>query len=179
MRTLILLLALLALGGCGTGSASSFGEVALRLPAKPSADEAGLFLATARGYDEGEGVELQVTRRGRADYRLVARPPAGCVAVMAVVRPAKLVLCVDRFTLSDQRDEVVAVVRALMRGYTQTQREPDEAVAAMREQVDGLDRDALSARLDDAIPTWTAGAPYFGQLAPGPRRDPSVAADAH
>jgi hypothetical protein len=179
VRALAVPLAVLALAGCGgAGSTGSFGEVALRLPPRPSANEAGVFLATERGYDEGEGVELQLTRRGRADFRLVARPPEGCVAIMAVVRPAKLVLCADRFTLSDDRPEAVAVVRALRRGYTQAQLEPDEAVEAMLEQVGGLDRAALSARLDDAIPTWTAGAPYFGELAPGPGRDPSVAADA-
>jgi ABC-type nitrate/sulfonate/bicarbonate transport system substrate-binding protein len=97
---------------------------------------------------------------------------------MAVVRPAKLVLCADRTTLEDERDKVVAVVRALARGYKQAQLEPDEAVAAMVARQPGLDAAKLSAGLDAAAPTWTEGAPYFGQLAPGPDRDPSVAADA-
>ena len=51
-----------------------------------------------------------------------------------------------------------------MRGYTQAQLEPEEAVDAMAAQLPGLDRDALSTALDEAIPTWTAGAPYFGEL---------------
>ena len=38
---------------------------------KPSADEAGVYLATARGYDEAEGVTLEVARSGDADFRLV------------------------------------------------------------------------------------------------------------
>src|SRR4051794_18733391 len=98
---------------------------------------------------------------------------------MAVVRPAKLVLCVDPFILQDQRDEVVAVVRALSRGYTQAQLEPEEAIAAMAEAVPRAGAARLASELDKAAPTWTEGAPYFGQLAPGPNRDPSVAADAH
>jgi hypothetical protein len=72
----------------------------------------------------------------------------------------------------------VAVARALRRGYTQAQLEPDEAVAAMDGQVPGLDRDQLSTELDEVAPTWTAGAPYFGALSAGPGRDPTVMPDA-
>jgi hypothetical protein len=169
----------LALSGCGaTASSGSFGDTALVLGATPAADEAGVYLATARGYDIAEGVTLKLAREGHADFRLVARPSGGCVAVMAVVRPAKLVLCVDKVTLGEQRPRVIAVARALRRGYTQAQIEPDEAVAAMISQVPGLDRAGLSASLDEVAPTWTAGARYFGELAPGPDRDPSVAAEA-
>ena len=138
----------------------------------PSANEAGVFLATARGYDEAEGVTLKVARSGDADFRLVTTPPRGCVVVMAVVRPDKLVLCVDEVILQDERPEVLAVVRALSRGYTQAQMEPDEAVSAMDGQVPGLDRDQLSTELDKVASTWTAGAPYFGQIASGPGARP-------
>ena len=169
----------LVLAGCGgTQAQSSFGEVPLVLEDTPSADEAGVFLATARGYDTAEGVTLQPERSGRADFRLVKRPPAGCVAVQVIVRPDKLVLCADEFTLQEDREKVVAVARVLRRGYTQAQLEPDEAVSAMTEQVPELDRERLSAELDDAVATWTAGAKYFGELAPGPDRDPSIARDA-
>ena len=48
----------------------------------------------------------------------------------------------------------------------------------MVQEVPGLDRDRLSTELDAAAPTWTAGAPYFGEIAAGPGRDPSVARDA-
>jgi hypothetical protein len=165
----------LALAGCGGVQGSSqFGDVALVLQDKPGADEAGVFLATQRGYDEAEGVTLQVARSGNADFRLVATPPKGCIAVMAVVRPSKLVLCADEITLQDERPKVLAVVRALTRGYTQAQLEPDAALAAMEGQVPGV----TEAQLDAAAPTWTEGAPYFGQLSPGPGRDPTVARDA-
>jgi ABC-type nitrate/sulfonate/bicarbonate transport system substrate-binding protein len=178
VKTVALLLACVALSGCGgTASQSRFGEVPLQLGAS-GADEAGVYFATGRGYDEAEGVELQVTGEP-ADLQLVARPPEGCIAVLAIVRPAELVLCADEITLQDERDKVVAVARALRRGYLQAQLEPDEAVEAMLAQVPGLDRDRLSTELDAAAPTWTAGAPYFGELAPGPGRDPSVARDAN
>ena len=179
MRLSALLLTVLVLAGCGgTQSTGSFGDVPLVLGDTPAADEAGVFLATARGYDTAEGVTLEVTRDGRADFRLVTTPPKGCTAVMAVVRPAKLVLCADEITLQDERPKVLAVVRALTRGYTQAQLEPDEAVAAMEGQVPGLSHDQLSTELDAVAPTWTAGARYFGELSAGPGRDPTIAADA-
>jgi ABC-type nitrate/sulfonate/bicarbonate transport system substrate-binding protein len=179
VRLSALLLTVLVLAGCGgTQSTGSFGDVPLALGDTPGADEAGVFLATARGYDTAEGVTLEVTRDGRADFRLVTTPPKGCTAVMAVVRPAKLVLCADEITLQDERPKVLAVVRALSRGYTQAQLEPDEAVEAMTSQVPGLDRNRLSTQLDEVSSTWTAGAPYFGQLARGPGRDPTVVPDS-
>jgi ABC-type nitrate/sulfonate/bicarbonate transport system substrate-binding protein len=175
VRIPAVLLACVIVAGCGgTASTSRFGEVPLSLASSPGADEAGVYFATARGYDEAEGVELRLTQ-DRADFRLVAQPPEGCIAVLAVVRPQKLVLCADEVTLQDERPKVLAVARALRRGYLQAQMEPDEAVAAMVEQVPSLDRDRLSTDLDAAAPTWTAGAPYFGELAPGPGRDPSIA----
>jgi ABC-type nitrate/sulfonate/bicarbonate transport system substrate-binding protein len=179
VRISALLIAAFVLAGCGgTQSTSSFGDVPLVLGDTPGADEAGVFLATARGYDTAEGVTLEIAREGNADFRLVTAPPKGCIAVLAVVRPAKLVLCADEITLQDERPKVLAVVRALTRGYTQAQMEPDEAVAAMAEQVPGLDRNRLSTQLDEVASTWTAGAPYFGQLTAGPGRDPTVVPDA-
>jgi hypothetical protein len=172
MRLPALLVLLVALAGCGgTQTTSTFGDVGIVLPDPPGADEAGVYFALARGYDEAEGVTLKPANEG--DFRLVAEPPEGCVPVMAVVRPDRLVLCVDSVVLTESRPKAVAVVRALMRGYTRAQLEPEEAVEAMMGEVPGLDRDALSRALDDAAPSWTAGAPYLGEL-PGS----SVAADA-
>jgi ABC-type nitrate/sulfonate/bicarbonate transport system substrate-binding protein len=179
VRISALLLVALTLAACGgTQSTSSFGDVALVLGDTPRADEIGVYLATARGYDTAEGVTLELSREGTADFRLVTSPPKGCIAVLAIVRPAKLVLCADEITLQDERPKVLAVVRALSRGYTQAQMEPDEAVAAMAGQVPGLDRNQLSTQLDEVSSTWTAGAQYFGQLAAGPGRDPTVVPDA-
>ena len=179
MRIPALLLTVLALAACGsTQSTGQFGDVSLALGDTPGADEVGVYLASARGYDAAEGVTLNIARSGTADFRLVARAPAGCVAIMAIVRPAKLVLCTDEILLQDERPKVVAVVRALSRGYRQAQLEPDEAVSAMQGKVPGLDRNQLSTQLDTVAPTWTAGARYFGELAPGPGRDPTIARDA-
>jgi ABC-type nitrate/sulfonate/bicarbonate transport system substrate-binding protein len=179
VRSAALFITALALAACGgVQSSSQFGDVALVLQDKPSADEAGVYLATARGFDEAEGVTFKLARSGDADFRLVTTPPEGCVTVMAIVRPTKLVLCADEITLQDERPKVLAVVRALTRGYTQAQLEPDEAVAAMHGQVPGLSHDQLSSELDAVAPTWTAGAKFFGELTAGPGRDPTVAADA-
>jgi ABC-type nitrate/sulfonate/bicarbonate transport system substrate-binding protein len=179
VRFAALSIVVLALAGCGGVQGSSqFGDVSLVLQDKPSADEAGVYLATARGYDEAEGVTFKLARSGTADFRLVASPPPRCIAVLAIVRPRKLVLCADEITLQDERPKVLAVVRALTRGYQQAQLEPDEAVAAMDGQVPGLSHAQLSTELDEAAPQWTAGAPYFGELDAGPGRDPTVAADA-
>jgi ABC-type nitrate/sulfonate/bicarbonate transport system substrate-binding protein len=176
--TLIALALVLASCG-GVQSSNSFGDVPLSLGDAPTADEAGVYLATQRGYDTAEGVTLALERSGDADFRLVADPPEGCIAVLAIVRPDKLVLCADEVILQDDRAKVIAVARALARGYTQAQKEPTEAVGAMTEQLPEADREALSAAVDEALPTWTAGARFFGELEPGPGRDPSIARDAN
>jgi ABC-type nitrate/sulfonate/bicarbonate transport system substrate-binding protein len=93
---------------------------------------------------------------------------------MAIVQPARLLLCVDRETLAEDRPKVQAVVQAVQRGYVQAQLEPDEAVAAMVAQVPRLDAARVSAHMDDVAPTWSEGAAFIGQLAPGPGRDASI-----
>jgi hypothetical protein len=170
---LALAFAVAGCGGADTGGA--YGDAVLSLGARPSAEDAGIYLATQRGYDTAVGVTLHVRRTGATEFRLLPRPAGRWVAVMAVVRPARLLLCVDRSTLQEERGKVVAVVQALQRGYAQAQLEPDEAVAAMVAAVPGLDAARISARMDDVAPTWSAGAPFIGQLAPGPGRDATVA----
>src|SRR5690349_17085387 len=102
VRPLTLLLATLVLAGCGaTGSTGEFGEVPLRLPKTPSANDVGVYFASSRGFDEAEGVTLQPIREGTTDFRITDRPGANCVAVLAIVQPDRLVLCVDKFILSD------------------------------------------------------------------------------
>ena len=45
------------LAGCGgTQSTGEFGDVPIVLGDTPTADEAGVYLATERGYDTAEGV---------------------------------------------------------------------------------------------------------------------------
>jgi ABC-type nitrate/sulfonate/bicarbonate transport system substrate-binding protein len=76
------------------------------------------------------------------------------------------VLCVTRQTLDERRPMVRAAVRALQRGYTQAQLEPDVAVDAIAEQVRGADREVLTAQLDAVAPAFTAGAARVGELRP-------------
>jgi hypothetical protein len=178
VRLAPILLALI-FAGCGaTQTASQFGDVPLRLPAQESANDAGVYLATYRTYDEGEGAELVLSREGDADFRLTADPPPGCITVMAVVPPDRLVLCVDEVILQDDRARVLAVVRALQRGYAQAQREPEEAINAMTAQIEGADREALLAELDRDAARWTAGQPFLGAVRRGTATDSSIAREA-
>jgi ABC-type nitrate/sulfonate/bicarbonate transport system substrate-binding protein len=179
VRLLALALLIGLLAGCGAGDAGgAFGDVTLALDSAPDANDVGVYLASARGYDEAEGVVLKVVRNGPADFSLRTdaelRRSRDLVGVMAIVQPAKLVLCVDRETLDEQRAMVKAAVRALQRGYLQAQLEPDEAVQAMASQVPGLDTSAIAAQLDRVAPSWSTG-PFLGALPAGRRFDRSVA----
>lgn len=181
MRLSALLVLAATLSACGgVRSTGAYGPVSLSLGGPPGADDAGVYLASSRGYDTAVGVQLQIQRSGDADYRLLSAPAlrathGDCVGVMAIVRPAKLVLCARREVLQDSRGEVQAVVEALQRGYLQAQLEPAEAVAAMAAEVPGLDTAAVSASLDAVAPTWTAGAPFMGELPKAPGFDPTIA----
>jgi len=184
----VLRLALIALlgvliSGCGgsTGGDRPNEDATLLLDSAPSAVHAGIYLATERGYDEAEGVTLEVRRPGAAvaklrdgradfailDVRDLARARergADIVGVYAVLqRPRGPVLCVTRTTLEDRRPLVRAAIRALQRGYAQAQVEPDSAVAALLEQA-RADRAELAAQLDAVSPSFTSGARAPGEL---------------
>jgi putative hydroxymethylpyrimidine transport system substrate-binding protein len=285
----VLLVLALALAGCGstTGQDRPGGEATLLLDFAPNAVHAGVYLATSRGYDEAEGVELKIRapgqstdalkllESGRADMAILDIHDLGLareqghdiVGVMAFVQrplaavlaqpsirsprdlegeragvtglpsddavldsivsgdggdPAKvrkttigfqavkallagrvagatafwnaegvalkrerpemrefrvddygappypeLVLCVTRATLEDDAPVLRATIRALQRGYGEAQRDPESAVAAIREAEPRLDEAALTAELDAVDEAFTAGARAFGQLKPG------------
>jgi ABC-type nitrate/sulfonate/bicarbonate transport system substrate-binding protein len=180
VRRLAVLLLVTALAGCGGArSTGSFGDVTVALGSSPGANDVGVYLAQARGFDEAEGVSFKLVN-DRPDLRLMSdaelRRSPGWVGVMAIVQPAKLVLAVRRDTLDDERAMVAASVRALQRGYLQAQLEPEEAVQAMASQVPGLDVAAVLSELDQAAPRWSAGAPFLGALPAGREFDRSVAA---
>jgi ABC-type nitrate/sulfonate/bicarbonate transport system substrate-binding protein len=111
----ILLAALLALAGCGgtTGSDRPNREATLLLDFTPNAVHAGIYLATSRGYDDAEGVQLEVRAPGAStdalrllqggrtdmaildihDLGLARQEGADIVGVMALVqRPLAAVL---------------------------------------------------------------------------------------
>jgi putative hydroxymethylpyrimidine transport system substrate-binding protein len=283
----LLLVALLALAGCGTSGEERPNETArLLLDFTPNAVHAGIYVASSRGFDEAEGVKLEIRKpgastdalkllqAGRADMAildihdlgiarekgldlvgvmaLVQRPLAAVLAQPAIRTPKdlegkragvsglpsdsavlrsvvqgaggdpdrvrettigfeavkallarriaaatafwnvegvalherrpgirefrvddygapsypELVLTVTRATLEDHPSLVKATIRALQRGYTQTQNDPESAVSTMLDREPGLDRAALSAQLDAVAPAFTAGAAEFGQLSP-------------
>ena len=143
----------------------------------PGADEAGVYFATAARLRHAEGVELRARTLGQR--RLPARRATrrtGCVAVLAIVRPGQARAVRGRGDPAGRaRQGRGRRARAARAATRRRSCEPDEAVGAMVEQVPELDRDELSTQLDAAAATWTAGAQYFGELAPGPGRDPSVA----
>jgi ABC-type nitrate/sulfonate/bicarbonate transport system substrate-binding protein len=181
VRCLAVLLLVTAFAGCGgTRSTGSFGDVTVALDSAPGANDVGVYLAQARGFDEAEGLSLKFAPADRADLRLMSeatlRSSPDWVGVMAIVQPAKLVLAVRRDTLDDERAMVRAAVRALQRGYLQAQIEPEEAVQAMAAQVPELDVEAVQSALDRAAPSWSAGAPFLGALPAGREFDRSVAA---
>jgi putative hydroxymethylpyrimidine transport system substrate-binding protein len=285
LKPILLLCAVIALAGCGgAGSDRPNQEATLLLDFTPNGVHAGIYVATARGFDDAEGVTLEVQapgastdalrqlQGGRADMAildihdlgLARQEGADVVGVMAVVQrplasvlarpevrrprelegrrvgvtglpsdvavlrsvvagdggdpdrvrtttigfeavramlagrvdgatafwnvegvalrerrpdtqefrvddfgaPAypELVLCVSRRTLEERRPVVEATIRALQRGYTQAQNDPESAVTALLEADSGLDREAAQAQLDAVAPAFTAGARAYGEL---------------
>jgi ABC-type nitrate/sulfonate/bicarbonate transport system substrate-binding protein len=187
MSRLLLLVAVLALAGCGgRGEAGRVDATeTLLLDSSPRAEHAGIYLAVARGYDRTEGVELRIRppggpgalellRTGRVNAALMDpedQPTArgrgdDIIGVMAVVQRPLLTLVVTRDTLTDHRPEIRALIRALQRGYVETLTDPESSVSAMVDQQEGLDRAAVAASLDAIGSAFTEGAPVYGALVP-------------
>jgi ABC-type nitrate/sulfonate/bicarbonate transport system substrate-binding protein len=112
-------------------------------------------VAAATAFWNVEGVALHALRPGTREFRVddFGAPPY-----------PELVLCVTRSTLDEQRPVVEATIRALRRGYDETQNDPESAVATLVEANPDLDRAAAAAQLDAVSPAFTAGADVYGQL---------------
>jgi ABC-type nitrate/sulfonate/bicarbonate transport system substrate-binding protein len=185
MSRVLLLAVVLALAGCGGREADRVDATeTLLLDTQPRAVHAGAYLARARGYDQAEGVRLQIRKPGGSAGALellrtgrvnlaVMRPseqPAATgrgddiVGVMAVVQRPLLALVVTRDTLTDHSAEVRAVIRTLQRGYVEAQVDPESAVSALVDAEEGLDRARVAADLDAIGPSLTAGARVYGAL---------------
>ena len=114
-------------------------------------------VAAATAFWNVEGVALRAKRPGIREFR---------VDRYGAPSYPELVRCVTRATLEVRPALVRATIRALQRGYSETQNDPESAVSAMLEAEPGLDRADLSAQLDAVAPEFTAGAAEFGQLRP-------------
>ena len=114
-------------------------------------------MAGATAFWSAEGVELKAQRPGTREFR---------VDDYGAPSYPELVLCVTRRTLDEQKPMIRATIRALQRGYGETQRDPESAVSAMLAAEPDLDRESLSAQLDAVDEAFTAGARAFGQLKP-------------
>jgi len=112
-------------------------------------------VAAATAFWNVEGVALKAERPDTKEFRVddYGAPPY-----------PELVLCVTRTTLDEKRPVLEATIRALRRGYTETQNDPESALSALGDANPDLDRDAASAQLDAVAPAFTAGADYYGQL---------------
>jgi putative hydroxymethylpyrimidine transport system substrate-binding protein len=115
-------------------------------------------VAGATAFWNAEGVALRRERPEMQEFRVddYGAPPY-----------PELVLCVTRATLEDDARTIRATIRALQRGYGETQRDPESAVAAMRAAEPRLDEAGLTAELDAVDEAFTAGARGFGELKPG------------
>jgi ABC-type nitrate/sulfonate/bicarbonate transport system substrate-binding protein len=102
-----------------------------------------------------EGVALKEKRPGTREFRV---DDYGAPAY------PELVLCATRRTLDEKRPVLQATIRALQRGYTQAQNDPESAVGALVDADTGLDRAAAAAQLDAVAPAFTAGARAYGEL---------------
>jgi putative hydroxymethylpyrimidine transport system substrate-binding protein len=114
-------------------------------------------VAAATAFWNVEGVAVREKRPGIREFRV---DDYGAPAY------PELVLTVTRATLEDHPALVRAAIRALQRGYTETQNDPESAISTMLGREPGLDRAALAAQLDAVAPAFTAGAAEFGQLQP-------------
>jgi putative hydroxymethylpyrimidine transport system substrate-binding protein len=109
----------------------------------------------ATAFWNAEGVAL---RRRRPEVREFRVDDFGAPAY------PELVLAVTRTTLDERRPLVEAAVRALQRGYTEVQADPEAGVQTLAGAVDGLDPASLAAELDAVLPAFTAGARFPGEL---------------
>jgi ABC-type nitrate/sulfonate/bicarbonate transport system substrate-binding protein len=166
-------------GSVGTGSADA--DLTLLLGEPPSGVHAGIFLATARGFDEAEGIDLDVRgagdpvrllRRDRVQAVLLDREAvegsrAVCVMALTQTPEPDRFVCVSRTLLDTSRAEVAALVRAIQRGYSEAVVDPESAVQAVLSARPGLALESVTAELDEALPSFSAGVPAIGFL----RRD--------
>jgi putative hydroxymethylpyrimidine transport system substrate-binding protein len=119
-------------------------------------------VAGATAFWNVEGVALRAERPDAQEFRV---DDFGAPAY------PELVLCVTREALEEKRSLIAATIRALQRGYSQAQADPESAVTALVDAESGLDREAAQAQVDAVAPAWSAGARTYGELREDVLRD--------
>jgi ABC-type nitrate/sulfonate/bicarbonate transport system substrate-binding protein len=178
-RPLGLLIAGLVLTGCGAATSTQTDQdVTLLLGGPPTAQDAGIYLAIERGFDEAEGVRLEIRRSGdpvtllrggrvQAALMDVAQArSAHAICVMALrqaPQPGPYV-CVQQTAIEDDPATVAAIVSAIQRGYGEATADPESAVQAIVTRAPGIDYQKTLAELNTITPSFAAGAPFIGWL---------------
>lgn len=194
--------AALALAGCGTvGDDRPEVDATIVLDGPPQAYDAPIAAAAQRDFDGAEGVQLIVRpprgagdglralSRRRADFvvldadRLTTNPRL--VGVMALVnapdgnRAPRIVLATSRARLAEDPSVAKATVAALLRGYAQTQVDPESSLSDLQTEFEGLNRAALSTQYEAVEQQLFPPGRPLGALPQGDRRyDTSVVAAA-
>lgn len=178
-RLIGMLVAGLVMTGCGAGSPTSTDtDITLLLGGPPAAVHAGIFLAVERGYDQAEGVQVNIRRSGdpvalmksaRVQAALMDTAQAraaGAVCVMAVrqePQPGPF-LCVQKTALEDSPATISSLVSAIQRGYGEATADPESAVQAILARAPGLNFQTTLDELNAVTASFGAGAPFLGWL---------------
>lgn len=186
-------LAALALAGCGTvGDDRPEVDATIVLDGPPQAYDAPIAAAAQRDFDGAEGVQLTMRTpraadegiralfRRRADFvvldadRLTTNPRL--VGVMALVnapdgdRAPRIVLATSRARLAEDPSIAKATVAAILRGYEQTQVDPESSLSDLQSQFEGLNRAALTNQYEAVEQQLFPPGRPLGALPRGDRR---------
>jgi NitT/TauT family transport system substrate-binding protein/putative hydroxymethylpyrimidine transport system substrate-binding protein len=112
-------------------------------------------VAAATAFWNDEGVALAHTRPGFKAFR---------VDRYGAPSYPELVLCTTRRDLVANRTLARAVVRALVRGYGTTVRDPRRSAADLEARAPGLDPTLTAAQLAAVIPAFTGSRGAVGEL---------------
>ncbi|MDO8213281.1 hypothetical protein [Conexibacter sp. CPCC 206217] len=200
--TLLVLLAALALAGCGTvGDDRPEVDATLVLDGRPQAYDAPIAAAVQRGFDSAEGVHLRLRAPrapgaglralldDRADFAVISADQLSgqpeLVGIMALTnaptgaRAPRLILTTTRERLDEDPSIAKAAVAGILRGYDQTLTDPASSLSDLQEQFPGLNRRRLEAALPAAGQAMYPPSRLQGALPLNdPRYDTSVVREA-
>ncbi|HWH94877.1 MAG TPA: ABC transporter substrate-binding protein [Baekduia sp.] len=111
----------------------------------------------ATAFWNAEGVALKARRPDVNEFR---------VQDFGAPSYPELVLATSREALETNGPVVRATIRALRRGYEGAINDPESAVSALTDEEPTLDRALTQKELDAVSASFTAGADFYGQLAP-------------